>query len=504
MTPEPAKRPSLQEQARHWWSALGGAGANAPAAGSELRSVIQGGLLLGVMFLLLHAANLTEVLSALTRPLVTGAAAAFGIAAVDRGKDIVLGQLVIPWTQDCSGVNFLIILWGITLWANHKRGFDRVLVGRLLLCVPVAVLVNMLRIFTLAGYRYVFYPAWEVEELHYLIGFLWIVPFLILFIDDLRQMDRTRWLEVIYLSLVLALIAVPIFSPGGNLIALSALFFVAHSRLADATAPRLRIAYLAWGLAALLIAWSSMESLWIPWLLVCPRLVSWRLFSSVSGLVILSGTVSLLAMRPEWQAIVGAALAYRVYLIIRGGPPPESGPATIPLGAAEAALLAILGMAPFVLPPLLARDYHVERPPAGVMARQITSNGYQLRLNGQPNTIRMYWYGAFDQGRHHSLISCMRFRGLTLEPVPGREEVLTGGGMWMREFFIQGGRLKGSYPDYLLATFLPFAGAGSHIILDAPAAAMSAAEFSQESEKLAARLFVAYREQGPVVDPGKH
>jgi len=41
-------------------------------------------LLLGVIFLLLHLANLTEVLSYLSRPLVTGAAAVFGIEAVNR------------------------------------------------------------------------------------------------------------------------------------------------------------------------------------------------------------------------------------------------------------------------------------------------------------------------------------------------------------------------------------------------------------------------------------
>ncbi|WP_295389464.1 exosortase/archaeosortase family protein [uncultured Thiodictyon sp.] len=494
MIPEPpVKGQSLLQQAKHLWSALRTFGATAPVAAGQIGSVVRTVLLLAVMFLLLHFAHLTEVLSALTRPLVTGAAAAFGIAAVDRGKDIVLGQLVIPWTQDCSGVNTLIILWGVTLWANHKRAFDGVLLGRLLLCVPVAVLVNMLRIATLAGYRYVFYPAWEGEELHYLIGFLWIVPFLILFIDDLQQMDRTRWLEVIYLSLVLALVAVPIFSPGGHLIALSALFFLAHSRLADAPAARLGVAYLVWGLAAVVIAWSSMESLWIPWLLVCPRLVSWRLLSSVSGLIILSGTVSLLAMWPQWQAVVAVVLCYRVYLILLGGSPQEARPAPIPLGGAEAALLAFLGMAPFVLPPLVAIDYKVEPPPAGVVAQQIASNGYQLQLDGQPTSIRMYWYGAFDQGRHHSLISCMRFRGLTLETVRGQEEVLTGGGLWMREFFIHRGKLQAGYRSYLLSSFLPFTGAGNHIILDAPEAAMSAAEFSQESEQLAAAVFAAYR-----------
>jgi exosortase/archaeosortase family protein len=501
--PAPAEGPSQLQQGKRWLLALGAADATVPVRGMPLRSVIKYALLLAVLFLLLHAANLTELLSAWTRPLVTGAATAFGIVAVDRGKDIVLGQLVIPWTQDCSGVNTLIVLWGLTLWANHRRRFDRVLAVRLLLCVPVALLVNILRIFTLAGYRRVFYPAWEGEELHYLIGFLWILPFLVLFIDDLRRMDPTRWLEVIYLSLVLASIAVPIFSPGGNLIALSTLFFLAHIRLSDAAAPHLLIAYPVWAAAALLIAWSNMESLWIPWLLVFPRLVCWRLLSSATGLIILSGSVSLLAMRPDWQALVGAALAYRVYLIIRGGPRPAPRPATSPLGVPEAALLALLGMAPFVLPALVGIGNQVERPPAAVIIRQFTPNGYQLRLSGQPAAIRMYWYGAFYRGRHHALTSCMRFRGLTLEPVPGQPEVLTGDRLWMREFFIHGGDLKTSYASYLMATFFPFAGVGVHLILDAPADSMSAADFAQATDTLAARLLATYLEQEPRLISGE-
>jgi hypothetical protein len=56
------------------------------------------------------------------------------------------------------------------------------------------------------------------------IGTLWLLPCPFLFIEDLRSMDRARWIEVIYLSLVLALVAPTIFSPGGSLVALSILF----------------------------------------------------------------------------------------------------------------------------------------------------------------------------------------------------------------------------------------------------------------------------------------
>ena len=452
-------------------------------------------ILLGVIFLLLHAANLTEVLSYLSRPLVTGVASVFGIEAVNRGTDIVLGDLVLPWTQDCSGVNTLIILWGVTLWANRKRSFDRVLITRLLLCVPAALLANMLRIFTLAGYRYLFYPAWESEELHYLVGFAWLVPFLFLFVDDLRHMDRARWIEVVYLSLVLALLAPAIFSPGGSLVALSTLFFLAHNRIADPAPKWLPAAYLAWGAAALLIAWSNMESLWIPWLLVCPRLVSWKLLKSRTGAIILSGTFSLLAMRPEWQVLVGVAIAYKSYLMLRGETQPQPRSDPVFPKATETAALVILGIAPFALPALVGVQHSIEHPPAGVMTKQLTYNSYQINLTGQSSDIRMYWYGSFGDGRHHSLASCMRFRGLILEPVAGNEEVQTGGNMWMRDFFVHDGELKSSYGDYLLASFSPFASPGVHIILDAPTDSMSAAYFSRESERLAVRLHEAFMRQ---------
>lgn len=80
-----------------------------------------------------------------------------------------------------------------------------------------------------------------------------------------------------------------------------------------------------------------------------------------------------------------------------------------------------------------------------------------------------------------------------MEPVEGQEEVLTGGKMWMRDFFIHDGRLLESYGDYLLASFSPFSSPGVHLILDAPAESMSAAYFSQMSEQLAGRVFAAQR-----------
>ena len=77
---------------------------------------------------------------------------------------------------------------------------------------------------------------------------------------------------------------------------------------------------------------------------------------------------------------------------------------------------------------------------------------------------------------------------------------MTGGNMWMRDFYIHEGELKSNYGDYLLASFSPFAAPGVHVILDAPAASMSAAYFSRASDELAAKLIRAYKQENTAKD----
>jgi hypothetical protein len=205
-------------------------------------------------------------------------------------------------------------------------------------------------------------------------------------------------------------------------------------------------------------------------------------------------------MRPEWQVIVGAAIIYRIHLMLRSRAQPLTRSDPVPAKAAEITALALLAIAPFALPALVGIEHAAERPPGGVMTKQLTYNSYQISLTGQSSDIRMYWYGAFGDGRHQSLASCMRFRGVILEPVPGQEEVQSGGNLWMRDFFIHEGELKSSYGEYLMASFSPFASPGVHVILDAPADSMSAAYFSRASDELAAKLFGARKREAQARD----
>jgi exosortase/archaeosortase family protein len=403
----------------------------------------------------------------------------------------VLGKLILPWTEDCSGINTLVMLLGITLWVNRSEKFGPSFILRLFLCVPAALVANLFRVLTFAAYRYIFYPGWESQQLHYFIGFVWLIPFLVLFVPDFRHRNRAQWLEILYMATVLALVAPVVFSPGGSVVAICTLFYLAHNRIGGSTPARNWPAYALWGVAALLIGWSRMESLWIAWLLVCPRFVAPRILFSWSGLIILSGTVSLLAMRTAWLIPVLAALAFQAYLLLKKKrPATEHNPKL--LGKLEIYPLVILLMAPFMLHDMIGISHQVERPPLGIMARQLSPNSYKLRVAGQSSDISMYWYGAYSEGRHHSLVACMRFRGIILEKIAQEKDVFFGNKRWMREFFIHDKKLKSTYPEYLLATFSPFSTPGVHVIFEAPSDLMSPTYFARESERIADQLHRMY------------
>jgi exosortase/archaeosortase family protein len=454
--------------------------------------VIQNIILLGIIFLLLHLANVTEALSFITRPIVVMVADALGIPAIDRGNEILLGQVVLPWNQDCSGINGLILLLGITLWVNRHQRFGIPFLLRLSLCIPAALISNVFRILTFAAYRHIFYPNWESPQVHYLIGFIWLIPFIVLLVKDFRHRDWAGWLEILYMAMLLALLAPVVFSPGGSVVALCTLFYLAQNRLTDIKLGKKWVYYVLWAGAALFIGLSRMESLWIPWLLLCPRFVARPVLFSWTGPIILSGTVPLLAMRFEWQCVVVAALAVHIY----GRWKRKKGPGHQPLisspKAFESTVLLAFTLAPFILPSVAGMSHDVAQPPTGAMANRFSLNSYVLRVVGQPSDISLFWYGPYGDGRHHTLSVCMRFRGVIMKPVDKAARVLTSGDRWMREFFIHGGKLRMSYQEYLLASFSPFSSPGIHIIVEAPADMMSAVYFDRESERWVKRLYEMY------------
>ena len=208
-----------------------------------------------------------------------------------------------------------------------------------------------------------------------------------------------------------------------------------------------------------------------------------------------------LAMHDYFQFVVIAALGWNLWRVLSADVRPAPGdqarlqfePKCEPKWWKTTAL-AGLAFAPFFLPALVGIQSLSERPPPGVMTKQVTPNGYQVRVVGQPAGMSMYWYSAFSDGRHHTVEACMRFRGITLENVDSEEFVFMGDDKWYREFFIQGGHLAASYGEYLVSTLVPLSDAGVHIIVQAPKSQMSASYFAKHSEKLAARIFKMHAE----------
>lgn len=459
----------------------------------NIRQMIRNAFLAAIIFGLLHLVSISDLLSSVSRPLVTFVVGLIGIEAADMGSHVIIGKLVLPWTADCSGINTLVILLGITLWVNRQERFSWPFLTRLILCVPSALVANLFRVLSLAAYRYAFYPAWESQQLHYFIGFIWLLPFILLFVPNFRNKDLGQWVEIFYLMVVLALVALVVFSPGGSLAIVCTLVYLVHNRINGPSKHLQWPAYLLWAIAALLIAWSRMESLWIPWLLICPRFVAFNVLFSWSGIIILSGTVPLLGMRPEWQVVVVAALLFHAYGEVKKQVG-EYNPQPPTMGRVEMMVLVCMLLAPFGLNNLIGVSYEIEHPPKGIMIKQLNSNSYNIRIPGQPSDIALYWYGAFSEGRHHSLLACMRFRGVILEELEKEKETYVGNKKWMREFFIYDKQLKKNYSDYLLATFSPFSSPGVHVIFEAPSHLMSSAYFARESENIARHLQRIYAE----------
>lgn len=456
------------------------------------RQVIRTAVSLAGVFLVLHLAQRSDVLSELTRPFTIGLLRLFGLP-VSQGDDALLvGRLAIPWSRDCAGLNVLGILWAMTLWANRSEPRTGRYALRLLLAVPAAFVANVARILTLIGYRQVLYPAVESPQLHYFIGFLWLVP-VVWFFCPRGERSVSRYVtETLHLAAALSLLAPLISAPGGSFVALGTLVLLANSRFDLGGAGRIGFRLAVWLVAALLIAGTRMESLWLPWLIACPAFTSLRAAGSLSGAVLLLGTIPLVAMHSaaQWGMLCAAGFVLWQWrqtstpVVADGRAMALKVPA---LRIAWPGVVAVALLIPFAASPVNALFARRHAPPAATMPLDLGANAYRVRLLGQAPDLDLVWYEPTGEGRHHTLEVCMRYRGVTVQPaaVP---DVKTDGQRWMREFFLQPGGQVLTYGDYLRKTFLPFSPAGVHVIASSPVEAMSAESFAESTGRLAREL----------------
>lgn len=126
------------------------------------------------------------------------------------------------------------------------------------------------------------------------------------------------------------------------------------------------------------------------------------------------------------------------------------------------------------------------------MRASIDGEAFRVRTLGQSNDVAAFWHGGAHQGRHHSIKTCLQFRGVetnALERVPG---AMQSENMWIRELFILDGDLHSSYLDYVTRCIPPFTSHGVHIVFQASKAAVDRDHFLNETQKIADELHQAH------------
>lgn len=446
-----------------------------------IRTLVAGVLI----FALLQVARTTDVLSWLTRPAAAAVLAIFGNQASDHGTHLVIGQLRVPWTRDCAGFDVLLVLWGLILWTSRHDPVSRRFWLRLVAAIPAAVVANIARVLTIVVWRKAFFPAVESPQMHYFMGFLWLLPLLAFFVPRGGRRFLQYAVETGVLAAALSLAAPQASAPGGMWVTACTLLLLAGHRWHGQTGKREWIAGGVWLLAALGIASAGMESLWLPWLLLCPWCLPRQGWLS-PVLLLIPGTVPVIAMKFPWLAAAG--ILWAGWRMLRSSPGPVPAPAANQPGwLTQVALLALLPV-PFVASTLGPVLRTAAVPPPGVMVQPLESGQFLLRLMGQSPDVMVSWNAPSGTGRHHTLPVCLQYRGRQLKPEASCPAVQTDDKFWLSEAFLMPGGELLAYDGYLRRTLMPFAPAGVHLIASAPRGSMTAVDFESVSRRLFAEI----------------
>lgn len=429
-----------------------------------------------------------DVLREITRPIVLGILRACGMHVADKGGAMSIGNLEIPWTRDCAGINLLLIMLALAVWVNREEKSLSKFWLRVVAMVPAALASNVLRVLTLIGYRMIAAPAVESPQTHYFMGFVWMVPFITLITPRAGRPATDAMLESLHAAAVVALLAPMTGMPNGGMITVASVMALSQCRIRR-DLPGWRVALTAlWMAAGAGVAMLNMESFWLPWLLCCPMLLDLRWIFSPAGMLVMLSTHSMFAMQ-SWAPFIGwTGIALAMGSWSKKSAPPVQGRAVLEDWKQDAMAVssATCFLVPFLASTLLSMGTAGWHPPETVRSRSLGNQGYEVRLPGQSADIALACYGAETKDRHHTVRVCLKYRGTELTTTAEDPLVHTDGKHWLREFFIQDGRLLADYPSYLKSTFSPGADPGVHLIFISPKERGTPQEFATASAGLAA------------------
>lgn len=440
--------------------------------GTLIRTAIAGLLVLGLMYTTRSA----DALSWLTRPAVAVVVGIFGGYLPAGGSDIIIGHLRVPWSRDCAGFDVLVVLWGLILWSGRHDPVSRRFWIRMILAVPASMLANVARVLTIIGWRQAFYPAVESPQMHYFIGFLWLLPLLAVFVPRSGRSFVSYAVETSLLAATLSLVAPQAAAPGGAWVTGCTLLLLAGQQWRRLEGRNDMLLVAAWVAAAVLITGAAMESLWLPWLLLCPWCFP-RRWVLTPAVLLLPGTIPVFAMKLPWLTLPGFAMA--AWLLLREEPLAHRSTDKSILGWPVGLGVLLMFSLPFLASTLGPALMNRTRPPVGVMAQPLDPGSFLLRFMGQPGDLTLTWNAPSGSGRHHTLSVCLLYRGRKIHDVPTSPGIQTDGEWWLSEAFLMPNGELHDYDQYLRATLLPFTAAGVHLIAAAPANSMTAPQFEQ-------------------------
>jgi len=426
---------------------------------------------------------ISSFFSSLSHPLILGVLRLFTSDVHADETAIHVGLLEVPWTRDCAGINLLLVLLAVTAWMNrHEPSYIKYFL-RLTLMLPAAILANTARVLTLIAFRTLFFPVVESPQLHYFFGFLWLVPFSLLAIPTIRRSRIGMILELLHTATVISLLTPLMTTRGAWSLAAAIVLCLTHSSFPEKFSKQ-RIYFLfGWMFCALPLSWLGMSSLWLPWVMVCPLVVQLKWLKHPTSVLLILACCPIIHLNLIGQCFAWGIILFTTWQFFRSQPLSDQ-PEPVPLAPISFrrylaySIPALAFSMPFLGATLFSDSFSSTAPPAGIPHQKIQGMGYELRVDRQPSQLALVWYSPQGSDRHHSLETCLLYRGIELSDT-GSPHVQTDGQHWFREFFLVDQKLIHTHLQYLRHTIGFRRSPGVHLIAVAPKTAFTLEGFNQ-------------------------